>query len=71
MVSFAEIQFNPEEDNIPDNMLISGRKLKIINHKLNSLLQIQADTGGWNSVFGVDVEFMLMSQENRLKLAME
>ncbi|CAI9301956.1 unnamed protein product [Lactuca saligna] len=49
MVSFAEIQFHPEEDNIPNHMLMSGKQFKILNNKLNSLLQIQADTGGRHS----------------------
>ncbi|CAH1412173.1 unnamed protein product [Lactuca virosa] len=49
MVSFAEIQFDPEEDNIPDHMLMSGKHYKILNHKFNLLLQIQEDTGGRSS----------------------
>ena len=44
--SFADIEFNPEEENIPNNMLISRKQFKILNRKLNSLLQLQADAGG-------------------------
>lgn len=39
MVSFAKIQFDSEEDSIRDPMLMSGKQFKILNHKLNSLLQ--------------------------------
>ena len=71
MVSFAEIQFDPKEDNIYDNMLMSGKQFMIVNHKLNSFLQIQAYTGARNFVTGVEVDIMLNSQENWLKLCME
>ncbi|CAI9272473.1 unnamed protein product [Lactuca saligna] len=71
IVSFTEILFDPEEDNIPDNMLKLGKQFKNLNHKLNFLLQIQADTGGRNSVSGVEVDIFLKSQEHRLKIAME
>ncbi|CAI9284370.1 unnamed protein product [Lactuca saligna] len=59
MVSFADLQFDLEEDNIPDNMPMSRKNFKILNKNLNSLLQIQVDTGGKNFVSGVEVEFML------------
>lgn len=71
MVSFAEIQFDPEEDNINDHMLIPGKQFKILNHKPNSLLQIQANTGGRNTVFGIEVDMILKSQEHWLKLVVE
>lgn len=45
MVSFADVQFDHEEDNIPNHMLMSGKKFKILNRKLNSLLQLQANAG--------------------------
>lgn len=71
MVSFINLKFDPKEYNIPDNMLMLGKQFKILNNKLNSSLQIHADTGGQKFVSGVEVEFMLKSQENWLKLAME
>lgn len=61
MVSFADLQFDPDEDNIPDNMIMSGKQFKILNNKLNYLLQIQDDTGGRNFVSGVEMDFMLKS----------
>lgn len=46
MVSFADIEFNPEvENNIPDHMLMFGKQFKILYRKLSSLLQLQADVG--------------------------
>ncbi|CAI9285288.1 unnamed protein product [Lactuca saligna] len=44
--SFADIEFDPNEEDIPDHMLMSGKKFKILNQKLNSLIQLQADAGG-------------------------
>lgn len=38
MVSFAGIQFDPEEENIPDHMLMSRNPFEILNHKLNLFL---------------------------------
>lgn len=54
-----------------DHMLMSGKQFKILNRKLNSLLQIQADTKSHNTVFGIEVDVLLKSQEHRLKTAME
>lgn len=64
MVYFAKIQFDPEEDNIPNHMLMPGKQFKILNHKLNSLLQIQEDTGIQNSVSWIEVDVMRKSQEH-------
>lgn len=36
MISFDDIQFDPEEDNIPNHMLMSAKQFKILYHKLNS-----------------------------------
>ncbi|CAI9286088.1 unnamed protein product [Lactuca saligna] len=71
MVSFVEIHFDPEEDNIPDHLLISRKQLKILNHNQNSLLQIQADIGGQNTLSGIEMDMMLKSQEHHLKMAMD
>ncbi|CAH1412920.1 unnamed protein product [Lactuca virosa] len=71
MISFADLQFDLEEYNIPDNMIMLGKQFKILNNKLNSLLLIQAHTGGRNVIFGVEIEYMLKSQENRLRSLVE
>ncbi|CAI9286228.1 unnamed protein product [Lactuca saligna] len=65
MVSFIEIQFDPEEDNIPDQIHMSGKQIKILNHKLNSLLQIQDDIGGRNTIIGIE-ELRLVAKEHHL-----
>lgn len=31
MVGFAKLEFNLEEDNVPDNAIMSGKELKILN----------------------------------------
>lgn len=67
MVSFVDLQFDPEEENVPDEMIMLGKQVKILNSKLNSLLQIQVDTGGRNFEIEVNMEYLLKSQENRFR----
>ncbi|CAI9264285.1 unnamed protein product [Lactuca saligna] len=64
--SFDDIEFDLEEENIPDNMLMYRKPFKILNLKLNSLLQIQADVGDNHSVSGIEMDVMLKAQELRL-----
>ncbi|CAH1425566.1 unnamed protein product [Lactuca virosa] len=71
MVSFADLEFDPEEDNVPDIMLMAGKHFKILNNKLNYLLQIQDDTKGRNSMSAVEVVYLLKSQESRLRSMVE
>ncbi|CAI9278681.1 unnamed protein product [Lactuca saligna] len=49
--SFAELEFDPEEEDILDHML--GKQFKILSKKLNSLLQFQADLGSKHYVSGI------------------
>ncbi|CAI9291222.1 unnamed protein product [Lactuca saligna] len=71
MVSFADFQFNPDEDNVPDNMIMSGKQFKNLNNKINSPFQIQADNGGRNFNTEVEMEHLLKSQENRFRSLVE
>ncbi|CAI9263344.1 unnamed protein product [Lactuca saligna] len=50
-----------------DHMLMSGKQFKILNRKLNSLLQLQADARGRNMFSGIEVDVMLKAQEHRLQ----
>ncbi|CAI9271624.1 unnamed protein product [Lactuca saligna] len=63
--------FDPEEENIPDQMLMSGKQFKTLNCKLNSLLQLRADKGNQNIVSGIEVDVLLKAQEHRLKTIMD
>lgn len=71
LVSFSDLQFDPEKDNVPDNMIMSGKQFNILNNKLDSLLQIQEDIGVQNIVYGFEMEYMLNSQENRFRSLVE
>ncbi|CAI9285519.1 unnamed protein product [Lactuca saligna] len=64
--TFADIEFDPEEEDIPDHMLMSGKQFKILNKKLNYILQSQADARGMNSVSSIELDVMLKEQEARL-----
>lgn len=67
MISFAELQFNPEENDIPDELIMSimsSKQFKILNSKINSLLQFFANTGGKNYVTRVEFDYLMKAQEN-------
>lgn len=70
-VSFVDPQFDPKEEEILDHILISGKQFKILNRKLNSLLQLHADAKSRHNVTGIEVDVMLKAQENRLKSVMD
>ncbi|CAH1446505.1 unnamed protein product [Lactuca virosa] len=54
------------EENIPDELIMSGKQFKILNSKMNSILQFLADTGSKHYVSGVEVDYLLTTQESRL-----
>ncbi|CAI9265787.1 unnamed protein product [Lactuca saligna] len=43
---FTDLEFDEEEENFPDHMLMSMKQFKIMNKKLNSVTQSQVDMGG-------------------------
>ncbi|CAI9286819.1 unnamed protein product [Lactuca saligna] len=71
MVSFVDLQFDYEEENIPDDLIMSGKQFKILNSKINSLLQIQADTGGKYFVAEFEMEYLMKAPETRLRNLIE
>ncbi|CAH1449526.1 unnamed protein product [Lactuca virosa] len=71
MVSFVDLQFNPGEENVPEDLIMSGKHFKIFNSKINSLLQLQEDIEGRNFVTRVEMEYLLKSQENRFRSLVE
>lgn len=64
MVSFLELQFNPKEEDIPNDIIMSSKQFKILNSKMNYLLQFMADTGGKNYVNRVEFDYLLKDQES-------
>ncbi|CAI9287135.1 unnamed protein product [Lactuca saligna] len=72
--TFDDLEFDPEEEDTPNHMLMFGKhvtagfyqQFKILNKKLNSILQSQADVGGRNFVSSIEVDVMLKAQEARL-----
>ncbi|CAI9299849.1 unnamed protein product [Lactuca saligna] len=44
--TFENLEFDDEETDFPDHMLITMKQFKILNTKLNSIIQSQADLGG-------------------------
>ena len=56
--TFENLEFDEEETDFPDHMLMTMKLFKILNTKLNSILQSQADLGGGNSVSSLEVDGM-------------
>ncbi|CAI9259591.1 unnamed protein product [Lactuca saligna] len=71
IITFANIKFHQEEENIPDHMLMFAKQFKILNRTLKSLLQRQADVGIFHSGSEIEFNVMLKSQELCLKSLME
>ncbi|CAI9299159.1 unnamed protein product [Lactuca saligna] len=44
--TFENLEFDEEETDFPDHMLMTMKQFKILNTKLNSIIQSQADLGG-------------------------
>ncbi|CAI9299024.1 unnamed protein product [Lactuca saligna] len=50
---FVDLKFDSEEQNFPYHMLMSTKQFKILNRKLNYILQSQPDYGAKNSISDV------------------
>lgn len=68
---YVESKFNIEEDDVPDNAIMSGKQFKILKSKLNLILQFVNDSSQKFVVSGVEFEYLLKSQESRTKALIE
>lgn len=50
---------------------MSRKQFKILNRKLNLLLQLQADARSRHNVTGIEVDVMLKAQELRMKTMLD
>ncbi|CAI9285071.1 unnamed protein product [Lactuca saligna] len=64
--TFEELEFDDEEENFPDHMIMSMKQFKILIKKLNYIIQSQVDTVGNNSVLGMAIDGLLKAVEARL-----
>ncbi|CAI9260248.1 unnamed protein product [Lactuca saligna] len=64
--TFDELEFDLQEEGIPNHMLMSGKQFKILNKKLILIIQYQADAWGSSSLSSIEVDVMLKAQEARL-----
>ncbi|CAI9271247.1 unnamed protein product [Lactuca saligna] len=64
--TFENLEFNEEETDFPNHMLLTMKQFKILNINLNSIIQSQADLGGGRSVSSLEVDGMLTLLEGRL-----
>ncbi|CAH1418284.1 unnamed protein product [Lactuca virosa] len=66
-----QAEFNTEENDVLDNAIMSGKQFKILNSKMNSILQFLNDSVGKSFVSGFEVKYMLKSQESCIRTLLE
>ncbi|CAI9296672.1 unnamed protein product [Lactuca saligna] len=64
--TFENLEFDDEETDFPDHMLMTMKQFKILNTKLNSIIQSLVDLGGVHYVSNLEVDGMLSLLEGRL-----
>ncbi|XP_052619606.1 uncharacterized protein LOC128125976 [Lactuca sativa] len=64
--TFEALHFDSEEEEIPDHMLMSGKQFKILNRKLNAIIQSQVDSGSKSTMTGLEVEYLLKEVKKRI-----
>lgn len=68
-IDFSELEFDPDEEDVEYHAIMPGKQYKILNSKLNTLLQFLNDSSAFTTSFvvGEDVEFLLKGQETKMK----
>ncbi|KAL7609165.1 hypothetical protein Lser_V15G10960 [Lactuca serriola] len=61
-----DIPFDSDEEDIPDHMLMTGKQFKILNQKLETIIQTQADSGKMSSISAMEVDIMIKGAEKRI-----
>ncbi|CAI9269066.1 unnamed protein product [Lactuca saligna] len=64
--TFEHLEFNEDEEEFPDHMLMTMKQYKILNQKLKSITQSQADLGGSSSISSLEVDSMLKMFKSRI-----
>ncbi|CAI9261626.1 unnamed protein product [Lactuca saligna] len=63
--TFEALHFDQAEEDFPDHMLMTMKQFKILNSKLNSILQSQADVGS-GGVTSMEVDSLMKVMEGRV-----
>ncbi|CAI9284440.1 unnamed protein product [Lactuca saligna] len=63
--TFEDLSFDKSEEDFPDHMIMTMKPFKILNSKLNSILQSQADVGN-AGINLLQVDSLMKETENRL-----
>ncbi|KAL7587313.1 hypothetical protein Lser_V15G40383 [Lactuca serriola] len=61
-----DIPFDSDEEDIPDHMLMTGKQFKILNQKLKTIIQTQADSGRMSSISAMEVDVMIKGAEKQI-----
>ncbi|CAI9302352.1 unnamed protein product [Lactuca saligna] len=64
--TFEDLEFQDDKEDFPDHMIMTIKQYKILNQKLNSIIQSQADLGGGSSISSLEVDSMLKVCESRI-----
>ncbi|CAI9299239.1 unnamed protein product [Lactuca saligna] len=64
--TFDDLAFHEDEEDFPNHMLMSMKQFKILNKKLNSIIQSQADMGGGSSVSTFEIDGLMKACEARM-----
>ncbi|CAI9261560.1 unnamed protein product [Lactuca saligna] len=63
--TFEALHFDQDEEDFPDHMLMTMKQFKILDSKLNSILQSQADVGS-GGVTSMEVDSLMKVMEGRV-----
>ena len=63
--TFEALSFDKAEEDFPDHMLMTMKQFKILNSKLNSILQSQADVGSAGITI-MEVDSIMKEMEGRV-----
>ncbi|CAI9269696.1 unnamed protein product [Lactuca saligna] len=63
--TFEALSFDKVEEDFPDHMLMTMKQFKILNSKLNSILQSQADAGS-DGINIIEVDSIMKEMESRV-----
>ncbi|CAI9276979.1 unnamed protein product [Lactuca saligna] len=64
--TFEDLAVDEEVEDFPDHMLMSIKQFKILNKKLNSIIQYQADVGGGSSMSSSELDGLMKAFEARM-----
>ncbi|CAI9282058.1 unnamed protein product [Lactuca saligna] len=66
--TFEDLAFDEEKEDSPNHMLMSMKQFEILNKKLNSIIQSQADMGGGSLTSTFEIDALMKAFEARMMI---